>query len=78
LRILRLEKAININAVASDYFAADYFAPRPESERLVNYKLNLRGLNLMRDWRVALKEYIRDYYADYVKPFAPHYNPDAS
>lgn len=78
LRILLLEETIDINAVGSDYFAADYFAPRPASERLVNYKLNLRGLNLMRDWRLALKDYIRDYYADYVKPFAPHYNPDAS
>lgn len=78
LRILLLEERINISAVSSDYFAADYFAPRPASERLVNYKLNLRGLNQMRDWRVALKDYIRDYYADYVKSFAPHYNnPDA-
>lgn len=73
LRILSLEDEIKINVVGSDFFAADYFAPRPNSERLVNYKLNLRGLNLMRDWRSALKDYIRDYYADYVKAFAPRY-----
>lgn len=73
LRILSLDDEIKINVVGSDFFAADYFAPRPASERLVNYKLDLRGLNLMRDWRIALKDYIRDYYAGYVKPFAPRY-----
>lgn len=73
LRILSLEDEIKINVVGSDFFAADYFAPRPASERLINYKLDLRGLNLMRDWRIALKDYIRDDYADYAKSFAPRY-----
>lgn len=77
VRVLGLESTVKINAVSSDFFAKDYFAPRPPSERLVNYKLNLRGMNQMRDWRISLKEYIRDYYADYVKPFAPAYDPAA-
>jgi dTDP-4-dehydrorhamnose reductase len=76
LRILSLEDVIKINVVGSEYFAAEYFAPRPASERLINYKLSLRGLNLMRDWRIALRDYIRNSYADYVKPFAPQYKPD--
>ncbi len=77
VKVLGLENDVSVEAVSSDYFAQDYFAPRPPSERLVNYKLNLRGLNEMRDWRVSLKEYVRDYYADYVKPFAPAYDPEA-
>jgi len=69
--ILGLENHVEIRAVGSDYFAKDYFAPRPPCERLVNNKLNLRGLNQMRDWRVALEDYVSDYYAEYVEHFAP-------
>ena len=78
VRVLSLENTVEVKAVTSDYFAKDYFAPRPPSERLINYKLNLRGLNLMRDWRVALRDYVRDYYADYVRSFAPHHDPARS
>jgi len=56
---------IIINEVSSDYFKKEYFAARPSSERLTNKKLTLRGLNIMRDWRVSLKEYIDNYYNDY-------------
>ena len=77
LGILRLDNEIEIAAVSSDHFKTEYFAPRPPSERLANRKLEELGLNLMRDWRIALKDYIRDYYADFVKPFAPRYDPDA-
>ena len=45
----------------------EYFADRPPSERLINKKLDLRGLNVMRDWRVCLKEYIDNYYQWYLK-----------
>jgi dTDP-4-dehydrorhamnose reductase len=69
--ILGLDDAVEVKAVGSDYFSKDYFAPRPLSERLVNYNLNLRGLNQMRDWHVALRDYIADYYADYVRDFMP-------
>lgn len=73
IRQLRLEERVQVHAVDSDYFAKEYFAPRPPCERLINYHLDLRGMNLMRDWRVALSDYLRDYFADYVKPFAPDY-----
>jgi dTDP-4-dehydrorhamnose reductase len=33
-------------------------APRPRMEALSNYALDLLGLHLMRDWRVALREYV--------------------
>lgn len=65
LKILNLDNDIKINVVSSDYFKDVYFAQRPPNERLVNKKLNLRGINLMRDWKIALREYIGDYYFDY-------------
>ncbi len=66
VRILLLENSIKIHVVSSDYFKDDYFAPRPICERLVNRKLTIRDLNLMRDWKVALKEYIDNYYQNYL------------
>lgn len=57
---------IAVTPVSSDYFAAEYFAPRPPSERLLTRKLDLRGINVMRDWRVCLDEYLADKYAVYL------------
>lgn len=73
IRILGLDDSVQIEAVKSDFFSTDYFAPRPPSERLLNYKLDLRGLNQMREWRVALRDYIGEYYSDYVHSFAPEF-----
>ncbi|MHA1525367.1 MAG: SDR family oxidoreductase [Alphaproteobacteria bacterium] len=72
--ILGLQESVEIKPVSSEFFADEYFSPRPASERLVNYKLELRGLNLMRDWRVALRDYIDTYYTTFAKPFAPNHN----
>lgn len=66
IRILGLEHDVSITPVSSDHFKVVYFAERPPCERLVNRKLNIRGLNIMRDWKVALKEYIGEYYAAYL------------
>ncbi|MGA1791070.1 MAG: sugar nucleotide-binding protein, partial [bacterium] len=66
LSLLNLEGKVKIIEVPSDYFRKDFFAPRPDSERLINKKLDLRGLNRMRDWRIALKEYLEDYYRSYI------------
>ena len=66
LKILNLENEIKINIVNHDYWAKEYFAERPDSEMLDNRKLRIRGLNIMRDWRIALKEYIEQYYIDYL------------
>jgi dTDP-4-dehydrorhamnose reductase len=66
LYLLNLDKEVKINIVSSDYFKDIYFAERPPCERLDNRKLNLRGVNLMQDWKVALKEYIKLYYSDYL------------
>lgn len=67
LKVLSLESSVKLNQVSSDFFKEEYFAPRPPSERLVNKKLELRNLNIMRDWKVCLKEYLDEYYQDYLK-----------
>jgi len=66
VRLLGLENEIQINAVNSDYFKETYFADRPKSERLSTKKLDYREVNQMRDWKVALKEYLENYYSDYL------------
>jgi dTDP-4-dehydrorhamnose reductase len=66
LKILNLEQQIKLTKVSSDYFKEVYFADRPASERLINAKLDLRGMNVMRDWRVCLVEYLQNYYQGYL------------
>jgi dTDP-4-dehydrorhamnose reductase len=66
LKILNLHDKIKLIPVKSDYFKEIYFAERPACERLVNTKLNARNLNLMQDWKSALKEYISHYYQGYL------------
>ncbi len=53
---------IKINVVKSDHFADTYFAPRPPNERLVNFKLDIIKENHMRDWKIALNDYVKNYY----------------
>jgi len=66
LKVLGLQKKIKLTSVDSSYFEEEYFATRPDSERLINQKLNLRDKNIMRDWRICLKEYLEDYYQDFL------------
>lgn len=67
INLLGLTSVIKLTEVDSDYWKDVYFAARPPSERLVTKKLKLRNLNVMRDWRICLKEYIDNYYQDYLK-----------
>lgn len=64
--ILGLKNQISIKPVNSDYFKDIYYAERPPSERLITKKLDLRGVNMMRDWKLSLKEYIETYYQGYL------------
>jgi dTDP-4-dehydrorhamnose reductase len=66
LRLLKLDNTVKVNSVKSDHFKHIYFAERPPNERLVNKKLNLRNINIMQDWKIALKEYIKNYYSGYL------------
>lgn len=59
LRILG-RSDIKLTPVTSDYFKEEYFAPRPYSESLTNYVLELRSLNDMPLWADALEEYLRE------------------
>jgi dTDP-4-dehydrorhamnose reductase len=65
---LGLEDEVKITPVSSAHFAEEYFAARPASERLLSKKLDLRGLNIMRDWRTCLDEYLAERYASYLGP----------
>ncbi len=67
LNILGLKNDIHITEVSSKYFEKEYFAVRPTSERLETKKLNILGVNAMRNWKVSLKEYLTNYYFDYLK-----------
>ncbi len=49
---------VEVVPVTSEAFAVDYPAPRPRSEMMRNYMLELRGLNRMRPWREALRDYL--------------------
>jgi dTDP-4-dehydrorhamnose reductase len=62
IKLLNLQDKVTVTPVPSDYFRETYFAERPPSERLENRKLRIRGVNGMRDWPVALKDYLENYY----------------
>ena len=63
LKILGRESEVALEPVSSEYFSVEYFAPRPASERLVNTKLDLLGINEMSDWRVSLSDYLITHYS---------------
>jgi dTDP-4-dehydrorhamnose reductase len=66
LALTYMEDKITITEVSSDHFSEEYFAERPNSECLINKRLNELDLNVMRDWKIALEEYISSYYVDYL------------
>lgn len=66
LQILNLKAKIRLTMVHSDYFQDIYFAQRPPNERLINNKLDLRKINIMREWKIALRDYIDTYYQNYL------------
>ena len=53
---------VNVTKVMSDFFESTYFATRPNSEKLINKKLNDLDKNLMSDWVSSLKTYLDLYY----------------
>jgi len=65
-----LGSEVVVTPVSSDYFAKEYFAARPASERLITKKLDELGLNIMRDWRVCLDEYLAEAYVGYLAQVA--------
>lgn len=55
---------VEVVDVPSSYFADSYPTPRPRSEMMRNLMLDLQGMNTMRDWEVALEEYLVTAFAD--------------
>ena len=66
LKILELQDKIKLTKVNSDYFSKTYFAKRPACENLINKELNKKKLNLMRPWKITLKEYLKNSYSLYL------------
>jgi dTDP-4-dehydrorhamnose reductase len=54
-----LGKDAYVEPVSSAYFPLS--APRARSEMSRNYKLDLLGMNNMRDWKIALQEYLEEW-----------------
>jgi dTDP-4-dehydrorhamnose reductase len=67
INLLGLQSIIKLNKVGSAYFSQEFFAPRPQSEKLINLKLESRGLNQMRHWKDCLKEYSKVFLNHYGK-----------
>jgi dTDP-4-dehydrorhamnose reductase len=57
-----LNLKLTVHKVDSNYFNAEYFAPRPYSEKLINKSLNDLNRNYMRNWKVCLHEYLDKYF----------------
>ena len=53
---------VKVTKVISVFFEDTYFATRPNSEKLINKKLNNLNKNLMSDWESSLKTYLDLYY----------------
>ena len=59
-----IRNKIKINKVSSHFFIETYHAKRPISERLINSKLNSLSLNIMRNWKICLNEYLTKEFKD--------------
>lgn len=66
VEIVRLlgRKDIEVKPVTSDFFNETYFAPRPDSEEMRNYILELRSKDTMPHWKDALATYLRLEFGD--------------
>ena len=62
LQIVNLDNQISIDEVDSNFFNKKFYADRPKSERLINYKLSLINKNIMRNWKICLKEYLKNHF----------------
>lgn len=67
VRLCGLEDEIELVAVDSDFFKDVYFAPRPTSEMMLNANLEKEGINLMRNWKVALSDYLEKEYSHLIR-----------
>lgn len=71
LDVLGLREQIALVEVGSEHFAREFPTPRPRSEIMRNLALSLQGLNTMRPWRDALREYLLTHFSDLVSVAVP-------
>jgi dTDP-4-dehydrorhamnose reductase len=71
VRLCGYGESVEVVGVESSFFKERFFAPRPRSEMLFNQRLEDMGINLMRQWNVALKEYLARDYTHVLKGRAP-------
>ena len=49
---------VEVKEVDSSHFKKQFWVSRPDCEMLFNSRLEKLGINLMRDWRIAMEEYL--------------------
>ncbi|MBU0573289.1 MAG: dTDP-4-dehydrorhamnose reductase [Candidatus Margulisbacteria bacterium] len=57
--VKNLNKDVRLEPVSSDAFPLP--APRAESEGMKNFKLELQGMNPMKEWKSSLAEYVKEW-----------------
>jgi dTDP-4-dehydrorhamnose reductase len=67
VRICGYDDTVKVVGVDSSFFETEFWVPRPDNEMLRNKALEDLGINLMRDWRVALAEYLHRDYAHVIR-----------
>lgn len=55
---------VKLEMVGSDFFKEQFFAPRPRSEEMRNYVLDLRSMNEMPQWQDAIRDYLSENFKD--------------
>ena len=55
-------KHIALEKVQGDFFKETFFAARPKFEVIVNKKIHLMGLSVMRNWELAIEDYLNTFY----------------
>lgn len=56
VELMNLQKKVKVNPINSAQFPLP--APRSRSEAIINYKLDLLGINVMPDWQKSLERYL--------------------
>jgi len=67
VRICGYAETVEVERVPSSHFEKQFWVRRPDCEMLANTRLEKLGINLMRNWQVALEEYLRRDYAYVMK-----------
>jgi len=67
VKICGLEGEVEVKPVDSSFFETQFWGRRPDCEMLACKGLESLGIYKMRDWRVALNEYLHKEYSSLIK-----------